>query len=107
MSTENDRLEDLSAQLLSRSAFMTSEQLSGFRVSIARMEGKLDAALALREDFEDFEEKTDVRVRALELKVTQLEGFKAVSIWVAGLVGMLMVGCIGTLFAFILNGAAK
>lgn len=102
-SSEDQRLEDLSAQVLTRSAILTSEQIAGFRVAIARMEGKLDAALALKVDFEDFETETRATIRTLEIAISKLDSFKAVAIWVAGLAGMVLVGSIGTIFAFMLN----
>lgn len=88
---------------MARGALLTSDQVAGFRVAIARMEGKLDAALALRTDFEEFEEETRLALRTLDITVTRLESFKAVAIWVAGVGGMVLAGAIGTIFTFMLN----
>lgn len=99
----NQRLEDLSAEVLTRGSILTAEQITGFRISIARMEGKLDAALALREDFEEFEKETQTTLEDIKLKLGKLESFKAVALWVAGVVGMILAGSIGTIFSFILN----
>lgn len=82
---------------------MTNEQIGGFRVSIARMEGKLDAALSLRVEFEAYEKTVNGALLTLQLQMSRLESFKAVAVWVAGIVGMVLAGAIGTIFAFLLN----
>lgn len=99
----NNRLEDLSAQLLSREALLTSEQIGNFRVAIARMEGKLDAALAVREDFEEYKEKTSEAIVNLGLQVSKLESFRGVMLWIAGLLSGVIVAVISALAYYVIN----
>lgn len=96
---DDQRLEDLAAQVMARGTILTSEQVAGFRVSIARMEGKLDAALALKAEVEEMRDE----MQEMALKVNRLEAHMGVLIWVSGVAGMLLAGGIGTLFTFFLN----
>jgi hypothetical protein len=100
---DHNRLEDLAAQVMSRSTILTSEQVAGFRVAMARMEGKLDAALALKAEVVELREEN----QGLALKVNRLEAHMGVLMWVGGVAGIVLAGGIGTLFTFFLNRAAS
>ncbi len=81
---DNDRLEQLVAQVMSKGHMVPSEQLSAFREALARMDGKLDAALSLRREFDAHEKAINGELVDIKVRLAKLEGFRGVMVWLAG-----------------------
>ncbi len=56
--TDAERIEDLAAEIMSRGQMATPELLTSVRLSVVRMEGKLDNALAELKDVAVFQRDT-------------------------------------------------
>lgn len=62
----------------------TQEVINALRVSLARIEGKLDAALTLRRDFEAYRSRSDDELEDVRTRLTKAEGWQAAAHWIAG-----------------------
>lgn len=63
---------------------MSPEGIASMRETIARMEGKLDAALALKRDFDIFEGEARIALNEANTRLVKLEAFNGFLLWIAG-----------------------
>ena len=81
---EVQRLEDLAAEIMSRGAAATPEVLTSVRLSVARMETKLDTALAKLEDVAIFQGEVNKTLAAHDKRLSKLEWRWALALIVLG-----------------------
>jgi len=86
--------EDTITRLSRLPTVMTAEMVVNLREGMARLEGKLDAALALRTDFETFKAASNERL----IKIEAWQGFASI---IGGGVWALTLVVVGAAFIFI------
>lgn len=62
----------------------TTEVITALRVGLARIEGKLDAALTLRRDFEDYKKAVSVELEDHGTRLTKAEAWQGFAMWIVG-----------------------
>lgn len=77
-------LEDLERLASPPNPNYLADVVNALRVSLARIEGKLDSALTLRKDFEDYRDEQDKRHMETADRLTKLEANWTWVRWLAG-----------------------
>ncbi len=106
---ETQRIEDLAAEIMSRGAMANPELLSSVRLSVARMEVKLDNTLALMKDHAIFQADVRKHMAEVDKRLTKLEWRWTLALVVLGgawAVLLVLLGAVAyPLFGQIVNGA--
>lgn len=96
--------DDLRTQAQGNFPYMVMpSELARVAETQARIEGKLDAVLTLRAEFDKFRDDAASKRADYEGRISKVESWQGFAVWLAGGVWALTVAIVGASIAFILN----